>query len=496
MHRRWNLDGIAAVATVAVVAMVATTWAMVLLVTPGVALAGGPAEANSTVTFTKDVLPILQRSCQKCHRPDTAAPMSLLTYDDARPWARSIKARVVARQMPPWHLDRSIGEFEADPSLSDVEIATISAWADNGAPRGDPSDAPPPLALANLEQWTYGEPDLIVSMKDGFMIPAEGPDFYPSEVVDPGLAEDRYVKWVQIIPSAWCCVHHSHVYVSVPETAEDLEEFRLGMGSNTDEIDLIEYAMGSSGQYYPEGTGRKLPAGGLFRFAPHYHPWGKETRDIQRVGIKFYPKGEVPELIVTAHRLRTGVGNDWVFNREAIEDRLLRAGYDLDLHATDMPSDAWIDDNTLNGVALMSIPPDSVARHERFWPLPNPALILSFQPHMHFRGDRMLLEAIHLDGRREILIDVTKYEQSWQIVYPFKEPYLFPKGTILHSVTWHDNTTNNRHNPDPSAWIGWGGRTMDEMGHGWTDIAFMTDEQYQARRRARDSASERASEGP
>ena len=483
-------------ATVAAVAMVVTTWAMVLLVTPGVALAGGPAEANSTVTFTKDVLPILQRSCQKCHRPDTAAPMSLLTYDDARPWARSIKARVVARQMPPWHLDRSIGEFEADPSLSDVEIATISAWADNGAPRGDPSDAPPPLALANLEQWTYGEPDLIVSMKDGFMIPAEGPDFYPSEVVDPGLAEDRYVKWVQIIPSAWCCVHHSHVYVSVPETAEDLEEFRLGMGSNTDEIDLIEYAMGSSGQYYPEGTGRKLPAGGLFRFAPHYHPWGKETRDIQRVGIKFYPKGEVPELIVTAHRLRTGVGNDWVFNREAIEDRLLRAGYDLDLHATDMPSDAWIDDNTLNGVALMSIPPDSVARHERFWPLPNPALILSFQPHMHFRGDRMLLEAIHLDGRREILIDVTKYEQSWQIVYPFKEPYLFPKGTILHSVTWHDNTTNNRHNPDPSAWIGWGGRTMDEMGHGWTDIAFMTDEQYQARRHARDSAGERASEGP
>ena len=496
MHRRWNLDGIAAVATVAAVAMVVTTWAMVLLVTPGVALAGGPAEANSTVTFTKDVLPILQRSCQKCHRPDTAAPMSLLTYDDARPWARSIKARVVARQMPPWHLDRSIGEFEADPSLSDMEIATISAWADNGAPRGDPSDAPPPLALANLEQWTYGEPDLIVSMKDGFMIPAEGPDFYPSEVVDPGLAEDRYVKWVQIIPSAWCCVHHSHVYVSVPETAEDLEEFRLGMGSNTDEIDLIEYAMGSSGQYYPEGTGRKLPAGGLFRFAPHYHPWGKETRDIQRVGIKFYPKGEVPELIVTAHRLRTGVGNDWVFNREAIEDRLLRAGYDLDLHATDMPSDAWIDDNTLNGVALMSIPPDSVARHERFWPLPNPALILSFQPHMHFRGDRMLLEAIHLDGRREILIDVTKYEQSWQIVYPFKEPYLFPKGTILHSVTWHDNTTNNRHNPDPSAWIGWGGRTMDEMGHGWTDIAFMTDEQYQARRRARDSAGQRASEGP
>ena len=170
-------------------------------------------------------------------------------------------------------------------------------------------------------------------MKEGFKIPAEGADFYPSEIVDPGLTEDRYVKWVQIIPEAYCCVHHSHVYVSVPETAEDLESFRLGMGSNTEEIDLIEYAMGSTGQFYPDGTGRKLPAGGLFRFAPHYHPWGEETIDRQKVGIKFYPKGVVPELIVTAHRIRTGLGHDWKLNREAVEDRLLRAGFELDLHA-------------------------------------------------------------------------------------------------------------------------------------------------------------------
>ena len=453
-----------------------------IVMVPVAAVAGQEdTTLTSSTTFTKDVLPILQRSCQNCHRPGTGAPMSLLTYEQARPWARAIKDRVVTRQMPPWHVDRSIGEFDADPSLSDDEITTIAAWADHGALRGNPADAPPPLELEDLNQWTYGKPDLIVSMVEGFTIPSEGPDFYPSEVVDPGLTEDRYVKWVQVIPSAWCCVHHSHVYVSVPETAEDLEEFRLGMGSNTEEIDLIEYAMGSSGQLYPEGTGRKLPAGGMFRFAPHYHPWGEDTHDIQRVGIKFYPKDEVPELIVTAHRLRTGVGNDWVLNREAVEDRLLRAGYDLDLHEEEMPSGALIDDNTLNGVALMSIPPNTVARHERFWPLPNPALILSFQPHMHFRGSRMLLEAIHLDGRREVLVDVNNYEQSWQIVYPFQEALLFPKGTILHSVSWHDNTSNNKHNPDPSAWLGWGGRTMDEMGQGWTDIAFMTEEQYQKR---------------
>jgi hypothetical protein len=186
-------------------------------------------------------------------------------------------------------------------------------------------------------------------------------------------------------------------------------------------------------------------------------------------------------LIVTAHRIRTGLGHDWKLNREAVEDRLLRAGFELDLHADRMPPGAIIDDNTLNGVALMSIPPHSVIRHERFWPLPQAALVLSFQPHMHFRGKRMLLEAIHVDGRREVLTDVTNYEQTWQIVYPYKEAHLFPKGTILHTVSWHDNTANNKHNPDPSAWVGWGGRTMDEMGHGWTDIAFMTDEQYEAR---------------
>ena len=443
-----------------------------------------PAAAGQTddgATFTRDVLPIFQRSCQQCHRPGTGAPMSLLTYAETRPWARAIRDRVVARQMPPWHIDRSIGEYVADPSLSDDEIATIVAWVEAGAPRGNPADAPPPLGLADLNEWTYGEPDLIVQMEEGFKIPAEGADFYPSEIVDPGLTEDRYVKWVQIIPEAYCCVHHSHVYVSVPETVKDREGFRLGMGSNTREIDLIEYAMGSTGQFYPDGTGRKLPAGGLFRFAPHYHPWGEDTIDRQKVGIKFYPKGEVPELIVTAHRIRTGIGHDWKLNREAVEDRLLRAGVDLDLHEERMPTGALIDDNTLNGVALMSIPPNTIARHERFWPLPQAGLVLSFQPHMHFRGKRMLLEAIHVDGRREVLTDVTDYEQTWQIVYAYKEPHLLPKGTILHTVSWHDNTVNNRHNPDPSAWIGWGSRTMDEMGHGWTDIAFMSDAQYESR---------------
>jgi len=156
-----------------------------------------------------------------------------------------------------------------------------------------------------------------------------------------------------------------------------------------------------------------------------------------------------------------------------------------------MPTGALVQENPLHSVAMLSIPPNTVARHERFWPLPQPALIISFQPHMHFRGTRMLLEAIHPDGRREVLTDATHYEQNWQITYTYKTPHLFPAGTILHTVSWHDNTANNKHNPDPTAWVGWGSRTVDEMGHGWTDIAFLTSQQYDeelAKRKAQKKA--------
>lgn len=454
-----------------------------VLVVAGLVMAGPSVAAaqETSATFTKDVLPIFQRSCQKCHRAGTPAPMSLMTYEDARPWARAIKDRVTKRQMPPWHIDRSIGVYEPDPSLNDDEIATIAAWVDGGAPRGNTADAPPPVDLPALGEWTFGEPDMVVAMKEGFHIPAEGADFYPSEVVDPGLTEDKYVKWVQVIPEAYCCVHHSHVYAFMPEGEETPEDVGLGMGSNTaTSVDLIEYAMGNDGDLFPDGTAKVLKAGMHFRFSSHYHPWGEDTHDRQKVGIKFYPKGEVPELLVTSHRLRTGLGNDWVMNRERVEDYILRAGHEVDVDAADMPNGALIDDNTLNSVALLSIPPNSVVRHERFWPLPQAAMIISFQPHMHFRGKRMTLEAIHLDGRREVLTDATNYEQTWQITYTYDEPHVFPKGTILHNVSWHDNTANNRHNPDPTAWVGWGSRTMDEMGHGWTDLAFMSDSQYES----------------
>ncbi|MGH9894674.1 MAG: hypothetical protein ACREA0_22390, partial [bacterium] len=196
------------------------------------AQSGNPASTGQpTPTFTKDVLPILQRSCQQCHRPGTHAPMSLMTYQEVRPWAPSIRQKVTRREMPPWHIDRSIGEYVGDPSLSDQEIAAIAAWVDAGGPEGHAADAPPPRTFASTSKWTYGEPDLVVRMQKGFTIPADGPDFIPEEIVDPKITEDRYVKWVQIIPDATRAVHHSHVYVDLPE-GTDTEGLGLGMGSN------------------------------------------------------------------------------------------------------------------------------------------------------------------------------------------------------------------------------------------------------------------------
>jgi hypothetical protein len=405
--------------------------------------------------------------------------MSLMTFEDVRPWARAIRARVSARQMPPWHIDRSIGEYLDDPSLTDAEIATIVNWVDGGVPRGNPADAPPPKQFAALDEWVYGEPDLVVRMDKGFTIPASGPDFTPSELVDPKITEDRYIKWIQIIPDAFCCVHHSHIYASVPE-GRDREGLGLGMGSNRDdEIDLIEYAAGNDADVYPEGMGKLVPAGSIFRFEPHYHPYGEQIVDRQRVGIKFYPKGYKPEYVVTSHRIRTDVGNQWALNREKVEDVILRSGVKIDINEPAMPTGALVEENPLHAATMLSIPPNTVARHDRYWPLPEHALVISFQPHMHFLGTRMILEAIHPDGRREVLTDANRYEQNWQITYTYKTPHLFPKGTILHTISYHDNTAANKHNPDPTSWRGWGSRTMDEMGHGWTDIAFLTEEQYQ-----------------
>ena len=401
--------------------------AVVLIAALGVMATPSSAVAQDDVTFSKDIAPILQRSCQDCHRTGSIAPMSLLTYDDARPWARSIKDKVVTRSMPPWYIDKNIGvqTFKYDYSLTDEEIDTIATWVDNGAPRGNPADLPPPKQFRDIAEWRIGEPDWVVEIPEPFVIPAEGPNWWGDLISDSGMTEDRWVKAVETKPSlgGFPVVHHAVTSMQDPESEED-DDYSF----------LNEYALGKNGDIFPEGTGRQIKAGAKIKFNMHYAPNGIETTDRTRVGIQFYPKGVVPERkLISAH-----VGDD--------ED-------------LDIPAGA------------------SNVRHDGFYRLKENAHITAFQAHLHNLGKRQCLEAILPDNTKEIL-SCADWDFGWHIVYNYEDNVapLLPKGTILHVTSWHDNSDANRWNDDPTNWAGFGQRSSDEMSFSWVSWYELDDE--------------------
>ena len=399
--------------------------------TPASAQGDGPA------TFTKDVLPILQRSCQRCHRPGSVAPMSLLTYEDVRPWARAIRDRTAQREMPPWYVEPNVGvrSFKEDPSLSDEEITTIGRWVDGGAERGNPADAPPPIELASLDEWRIGTPEWIVELPEEQTIGAVDADHWLDIWADSRLTEDRYIKAVETKPSpgAYRVVHH--VATSMRWEEEDGEE---GGGF------LNEYAMGKNGDIFPDGTGRLIKAGAQIRFNMHYSSVGEEIRDRTRVGFQLYPSGYVPERVLISRH----VGDSF--------DTL------------DIPAGA-----------------DNV-RSDGYYVLPEPTQVTAFQPHMHIRGKRMCVEAIQPTGQIDTL-SCTGHNFGWHIVYNYADEQapLLPAGTILHVTGWHDNTATNRYNPDPKNWVGFGNRSIDDMSFAWMSFFHMPEEAYQQKLAAR-----------
>ena len=388
--------------------------------------AAGP-DAATTVpanpTFAKDVLPIFQKSCQQCHRPGQMAPFSLLTYEDARPWARSIKQKVESRYMPPWHLDKTIGEYDPDPSLSDEQIATISKWVDSGSPKGDMKDAPAPITWTDDNAWQFGEePDLVIHAPTA-NIPALGPDQYPTPSVPSGMTEDRYIKWIQVLPGARTIDHHILVFAHQPESAAGVSSFGNNARNNDNAAGaanaaaaggrqaiagekitrLAEYARGNDGDIYDENTGLLLQAGAVISFEFHYHPNGESPAvDNTLVGIKFFPKGFTPKHLVSTRGISGGP---------------------------------------------LAIPPNEVFRSDSWFTLEQPARLVSYQPHGHYRLTHMTLEAIPPSGQPIVLTDVNHFTWTWQITYPYKYQPAFPKGTLLHSIAWHDNTSANKENP-------------------------------------------------
>src|SRR5713101_5289971 len=404
--------------------------------------AGQSAPDQPQVTFAKDVAPILQNNCQVCHRQGSMAPMSLLTYADARPWAASIRRKVAAREMPPWFIDKNVGvqHFSNDRSLTDREIDVIVKWVDTGAPQGNPADMSPPRQWANTETWQIGTPDVIVTLPKDVIVRAKGPDQWPDIFADPALTEDRYIKGVQIIPTKGFPVIH-HIRTSIVEPANETRN--SGQLDGTDGalevgeqgVFLNEYAIGKKGDVFPEGSGRLIKAGTKVNFQLHLHSIGTETPLNVALGLKFYPKGYVPKHVISSTTVSV-------------------AEIDLRPNTADVRSDGYLT-------------------------LAKPARLLSFQPHMHNRGKAECLEAIYPNGKVEML-SCAKFYFNWHINYVYGDDSapLLPQGTVLHSISWHDNTAANKFNPDPDAQITWGQRTVDEMGSAWISWYYMSDQDY------------------
>jgi hypothetical protein len=425
-----------------------------------VVLAAAPAAAagaRDAVTFTKNVAPILQSKCQSCHQPNSIAPMSLITYEDARPWARSIRQRVAARQMPPWHIDPSVGvqKFKNDMSLTDEQIDTIVRWVDAGAPQGDPKDMPPPVPLTTSNEWQgvrdgFGQPDVVIR-SENYTMPARHQDVWWRTTNDIPITEPKWVKMVEIRPSslkARRIIHHSIAYLVLNN---DPDAVNRGTASNraADGADalverrpqLMEWAIGKGYDLYRPDTGKLLLPGEKIAWDQHIHAAEEDIAGGSEIALWFYPKGQEPK-----HR-----------------------SYLIGFTGIDRSK-------------MLDIPPNSFAHTEGFTVLKENALLENFQPHFHLRGKAMKVEAILPDGSRQVVSYVGNFNFNWMTNYIYADDAApaFPKGTIIHVSAWYDNTRANKNNPDPDQWVGYGERTVDEMAHAWMNVVYLSDAEYQA----------------
>jgi hypothetical protein len=416
------------------------------------------ADTPKQVTFSKDVAPIFQAKCQECHQPNSIAPMSLITYQEARPWARSIKERVATRQMPPWHIDKTVGvqKFKNDMSLTDEQIDTIVAWVDGGALQGDPKDMPPARPLVTDNEWKavrdgFGPPDLVVKSSE-YTMPAQHQDVWYRPMSDMQLSEPRWVKLVEIRPTnlkARQIIHHSIAYLVLnndPDAVNTLVASGNRRGLDDDDLvnrrpQLMEWAIGKGYDLYRPGTGKLLVPGEKIAWDQHIHAVGQEVTGGSEIGIWFYKKGEEPKK------------------------RSYLVGF-----------------TGIDPTKRLDIPPNTFAMTEGFSVLKENAIIENFQPHFHLRGKAMQVEAVLPDGTRQILSYVNNFNFNWMTNYIYDDDAapLLPKGTVIHVTAWYDNTRGNKNNPDPDQWVGYGDRTVDEMAHAWMNVVFYNDEEYKA----------------
>jgi hypothetical protein len=368
------------------------------------------ASKESRPTFHKDVEPILQTRCQGCHRPGEIGPLSLLSYQDVRPWAKAIRSAVATGKMPPWSPDPHYGKFTNDLSLTSTEKDKIIAWVDAGAPEGKTSEAPPAKKFA-AEGWHIGKPDVVFEMPEAFDVPAKGAIDYQYIHVPTNFTEDKWVQMVEVIPGDRSVVHHAIVMVK-------------GMAMRPDEY-LGGYAPGMMPQIWKPNQARFVRAGATLEFQMHYSTTGKPGRDKTRVGL--------------------------IFAKEPIKEQIVA----LQSMPRDLKIPPMLDNYRVDGLFVM----------------PREAKLVAMRAHLHVRGKSFQFRAVYPDGTTEILLDIPKYDFNWQPYYYLETPKVLPRGTRIETTAYYDNSPNNPFNPDPSATILWGPQTWDEMMIGWFDVA-------------------------
>jgi hypothetical protein len=412
-------------------------------------------DGKKSVTFTKDIAPIFFKNCVGCHRPDYPAPMSLLSYKDVRPWARSIKEKVLTRTMPPWSADPHYGEFSNDTSLSQRDIDTIATWVDQGAKQGDPRDLPPPPQVSEL--WEISKPDVVIAMQQEWKGEATGLDENLEFSVPTGFTEDKWVQAIEFRPGNRQAIHHAVVLIQTPDMMKADESNASASGSEKsifliqgtnrqvrDDVPVIDdgcsaqregggnnarfaltvYAPGRNADIWPEGMAKLIPKGSNLVFQMHYSKkTGKPEKDRSSVAV--------------------------LFARKPVEKMVLS----MDIMNLYFRIPAGAENHQVTACSTFK----------------QDVQVMAFMPHMHVRGKDMKYEAIYTDGRRETLINVPRYNFYWQMLYKLKKPIVIPKGTRIAVTAHFDNSTRNKYNPNARQAVRFGDSTNDEMLAGFVD---------------------------
>ncbi len=408
LNGKWGLKEAAIFAVALFLAVV--TFLALLTFLGTTTIARGDDNAPNPVTYSKDIAPIMFQHCAECHRPGEAAPMNLLSYEDTRPWVKSIKKNVVSRKMPPWSADPHYGKFINDISLPEEKIKLIADWVDQGAPLGDAKEVPPVPQFKN--EWKLGAPDYIVELPE-YSLPASGPDQFPNLSAKINLPKDVWIQSLEFLPGNRRIVHHIVLYRGEGGMMSSGGSSQDGLGTGA----FSGWAVGTPPVTWPEGMGHELKKDDTITANMHYHPSGKPETDRTRIGF-YFGKGEIKKIMWAGAPLRL--------------DFLIPAG------AENFETSASIN-------------------------IEDDIYVTQYFPHMHQRGKDMKYTAIFPDGRREVMLSVPNYDFNWQWNYYLEKPLFLPKGSKVEILSHHDNSAKNPNNPDPTKDLWFGEESNNEM---------------------------------